>query len=119
MPAETKVKTKPETVQTLEVEDEIVTGKPLDEEATRVYGDSPSVNADAGDKDTLWLNLDIDSDLVPDVAPAKPEVAVVEADKLQVPAETKVKTKPETVQTVAVEDEIVTGKPLDEEATSV
>ena len=52
-------------------------------------------------------------------AAAKPEPPVCEADKLQVPAETKVKTKPETVQTVEVEDEIVTGKPLDEEATSV
>jgi hypothetical protein len=56
--------------------------------------------------------------LVPDVAPAKLEVAAVEAAKLQVPAETKVKTKPETVQTLEVEEEIVTGKPLEEVATS-
>ncbi len=48
----------------------------------------------------------------------KPEPPDCDADKLHVPAETKVKTKPETVQTLEVEEEIVTGKPLEEVATS-
>ena len=52
-PAETKVKTKPETVQTLVVDEETVTGKPLVEEATSVYGDSPVVNADVGENETV------------------------------------------------------------------
>jgi hypothetical protein len=38
---------------------------------------------------------------------------------LQVPAETIVKTKPATLQTVALDEVTVTGKPLEEVATKV